>query len=91
MTTSAVSTLIYQTAGTMQAAAAGFILLSMITVRSLLQYVYTTDRSRLFGYSILDQHLKHHIDNLSMDSPWAKNAAITHHTTTSIHIVQKHQ
>jgi len=35
MTTSAVSTLIYQTAGTMQAAAAGFILLSMIQVRSM--------------------------------------------------------
>lgn len=35
MTTSAVSTLIYQNAGTMQAAAAGFILLSMISVRSL--------------------------------------------------------
>lgn len=32
MTTSAVSTLIYQNAGTMQAAAAGFILLSMIAV-----------------------------------------------------------
>lgn len=32
MTTSAVSTLIYQNAGTMQAAAAGFILLSMISV-----------------------------------------------------------
>lgn len=32
MTTSAVSTLVYQTAGTMQAAAAGFILLSMIAV-----------------------------------------------------------
>jgi len=35
MTTSAVSTLIYQNAGTMQAAAAGFILLSMISVRSM--------------------------------------------------------
>ena len=33
MTTSAVSTLIYQPAGVMQAAAAGFILLSMISVR----------------------------------------------------------
>lgn len=32
MTTSAVSTLIYQNSGTMQAAAAGFILLSMISV-----------------------------------------------------------
>ncbi|KAK5093727.1 Transmembrane osmosensor [Exophiala xenobiotica] len=32
MTTSAVSTLIYQNAGTMQAAAAGFILLSMISI-----------------------------------------------------------
>lgn len=35
MTTSAVSTLIYQNAGSMQAAAAGFILLSMIAVRRL--------------------------------------------------------
>ena len=35
MTTSAVSTLIYQNAGTMQAAAAGFILLSMISVSNL--------------------------------------------------------
>lgn len=32
MTTSAVSTLVYQSAGTLQAAAAGFILLSMITI-----------------------------------------------------------
>lgn len=37
MTTSAVSTLIYQNAGTMQAAAAGFILLSMISVSQLLR------------------------------------------------------
>lgn len=38
MTTSAVSTLIYQNAGTMQAAAAGFILLSMISVSLLLLF-----------------------------------------------------
>lgn len=35
MTTSAVSTLIYQNEATMQAAAAGFILLSMISVWAL--------------------------------------------------------
>lgn len=46
MTTSAVSTLIYQNAGTMQAAAAGFILLSMISVCPKCILVGTRSNSR---------------------------------------------